>query len=445
MLFFFFIFIFFFNQKTAYDMRISDWSSDVCSSDLPISLQSVEETRLAARDDLATAVLADNRAAGRRIAVAESCTGGMVSAALTDIAGSSDVFSAGFVTYSGHAKQSQLDVSSEILETFGEVSLATAWAMAAGVLANSDADVAVAITGLAGPGGGSEKKPVGPVVFARALREQDPDDYFTSRVQFQSTHRRASRPHSTPFPTQLRQQRNPRNLRRSIARNRLGDGGGRAREQRCRRRGRDHRHCRAGRRVGEEAGRPGRLRPRAARAGSRRLFHPARPVRIDRPPRNPPPCDALRARVASAGQGFAAAVGGCHPPRAVKFVGAGFERRDHLPERLVEHLPGERLEHATAEREIDHEVDAAAAVLEGMEMPFVAQMLHRAVDIADDDLVRPLLVDAARKALAQPLEADDHVGDGFMLAVAAAAERDDPRQKLGIARDRKSTRLNSSH
>src|SRR3546814_18806434 len=104
-------------------------------------------------------------------------------------------------------------------------------------------------------------------------------------------------------------------------------------------------------------------------------------------------------------------------PRAVKFVGAGFERRDHLPERLVEHLPGERLEHATAEREIDHEVDAAAAVLEGMEMPFVAQMLHRAVDIADDDLVRPLLVDAARKALAQPLEADAHVGDGFMLAV----------------------------
>src|SRR3546814_928987 len=121
-------------------------------------LLSVEETRLAARDDLATAVLADNRAAGRRIAVAESCTSGMVSAALTDIAGSSDVFSAGFVTYSGHAKQSQLDVSSEILETFGEVSLATAWAMAAGVLANSDADVAVAITGIAGPGGGSEKK-----------------------------------------------------------------------------------------------------------------------------------------------------------------------------------------------------------------------------------------------------------------------------------------------
>ena len=166
---------------------------------------SVEETRLAARDDLATAVLAANRASGRRIAVAESCTGGMVSAALTDIAGSSDVFSAGFVTYSGHAKQAQLGVSSEILETFGEVSLATAWAMAAGVLANSDADVAVAITGIAGPGGGSEKKPVGQVVFARALRGQDPDDYFTQRVQFESTDRAAIRHHATLFALELLQ------------------------------------------------------------------------------------------------------------------------------------------------------------------------------------------------------------------------------------------------
>jgi nicotinamide-nucleotide amidase len=168
-------------------------------------LQSVEETRLAARDDLAAAVLAANRAAGRRIAVAESCTGGMVSAALTDIAGSSDVFSAGFVTYSGHAKQAQLDVSSEILETFGEVSLATAWAMAAGVLANSDADVAVAITGIAGPGGGSEKKPVGQVVFARALRGQDPDDYFTQRVQFEGADRAAIRHAATLFALELLQ------------------------------------------------------------------------------------------------------------------------------------------------------------------------------------------------------------------------------------------------
>ena len=163
------------------------------------------ESRLTARDDLATSVLANNRAAGRRVAVAESCTGGMVSAALTDIAGSSDVFSAGFITYSAHAKQSQLDVSSEILETFGEVSLATAWAMAAGALANSDADVAVAITGIAGPGGGSEKKPVGQVVFARALRGQNSDDYFTQRVQFESTDRAAIRHHATLFALDLLQ------------------------------------------------------------------------------------------------------------------------------------------------------------------------------------------------------------------------------------------------
>lgn len=163
------------------------------------------ESRLLARDELATSVLANNRAAGRKVAVAESCTGGMVSAALTDIAGSSDVFSAGFITYSGHAKQGQLDVSSEILETFGEVSLATAWAMASGALANSDADIAVAITGIAGPGGGSEKKPVGLVVFARALRGQDPDDYFTQRVQFESTDRAAIRHAATLFALDLLQ------------------------------------------------------------------------------------------------------------------------------------------------------------------------------------------------------------------------------------------------
>jgi len=166
---------------------------------------SKDETRLAARDDLAASVLANNRESARKVAVAESCTGGMISAALTDIAGSSDVFSAGFITYSGHAKQSQLDVSSEILETFGEVSLATAWAMAAGVLANSDADVAVAVTGIAGPGGGSEKKPVGMVVFARALRGQNPDDYFTQRVQFESTDRAAIRHAATLFALDLLQ------------------------------------------------------------------------------------------------------------------------------------------------------------------------------------------------------------------------------------------------
>ena len=115
-----------------------------------------------------------NRAAGRRVAIAESCTGGLVSAALTEIAGSSDVFEAGYVTYSNAAKVTQLGVSEEVVETFGAVSVATAWAMARGALAASEADVAVAITGIAGPGGGTPGKPVGTVVFARAERDADP-------------------------------------------------------------------------------------------------------------------------------------------------------------------------------------------------------------------------------------------------------------------------------
>ncbi|HEY8593465.1 MAG TPA: CinA family protein [Sphingomicrobium sp.] len=119
-------------------------------------------------------VIEANRAADRRIAVAESCTGGLISAALTEIAGSSDVFEAGYVTYSNGAKIAQLRVSQEVVETFGAVSVATAWAMARGALAASGADVAVAITGIAGPGGGTPGKPVGTVVFALAERDADP-------------------------------------------------------------------------------------------------------------------------------------------------------------------------------------------------------------------------------------------------------------------------------
>ena len=124
--------------------------------------------------DKAREVVEANRAVGRRLAVAESCTGGLVSAALTEIPGSSEVFEAGFVTYSNAAKVHDLKVSEEVVETFGAVSVATAWAMARGALAASEADVAVAITGVAGPGGGSPSKPVGTVVFARAERDADP-------------------------------------------------------------------------------------------------------------------------------------------------------------------------------------------------------------------------------------------------------------------------------
>ena len=105
------------------------------------------------------------------VATAESCTGGLVVAALTEIAGSSDVVDRGFVTYSNAAKQSMLGVTSATLKKFGAVSRETAEAMAAGALANSDADLAVAITGIAGPGGGSRGKPVGLVHFAAAARD----------------------------------------------------------------------------------------------------------------------------------------------------------------------------------------------------------------------------------------------------------------------------------
>lgn len=101
-------------------------------------------------------------------ATAESCTGGMVSAAVTDIAGSSAVLDRGFVTYSNDAKHEMLGVEMEVIENQGAVSEAVASAMAEGALMRSNADVAVAITGIAGPGGGSDIKPVGLVWFACA-------------------------------------------------------------------------------------------------------------------------------------------------------------------------------------------------------------------------------------------------------------------------------------
>ncbi|MBB5687294.1 CinA family protein [Sphingobium boeckii] len=129
-------------------------------------------------------VIEANRAAGRTIALAESCTGGLVSAALTEIPGSSDVFEGGFVTYSNDSKIRQLGVSLDVLETFGAVSIAVAWAMARGAQERSGADIAVAITGIAGPEGGSEKKPVGTVVFARAEKGAPQDDIMADTRAF---------------------------------------------------------------------------------------------------------------------------------------------------------------------------------------------------------------------------------------------------------------------
>ncbi len=108
------------------------------------------------------------RAKGLKIATAESCTGGLVAALLTEIAGSSDVVERGLVTYSNQAKQELLGVAEATLAAHGAVSEATAREMAAGALRASHADLAVAITGVAGPGGGSAEKPVGLVHFACA-------------------------------------------------------------------------------------------------------------------------------------------------------------------------------------------------------------------------------------------------------------------------------------
>jgi nicotinamide-nucleotide amidase len=111
------------------------------------------------------------RKAGLRITCAESCTGGMVAVALTDIAGSSDVFERGFVTYSNAAKVELLGVSPQTLTDHGAVSEEVAREMATGALAHSPADLAVSITGIAGPGG-SEFKPEGRVCFGLARRGQ---------------------------------------------------------------------------------------------------------------------------------------------------------------------------------------------------------------------------------------------------------------------------------
>ncbi len=133
---------------------------------------------------LAEEVVRANIAAGRKIVTAESCTGGLVAAAITEIAGSSAVLHSGFVTYSNEAKMKVLKVNEDLIDAFGAVSIAVAWAMAQGALKRSSADVAVAISGVAGPGGGTVEKPVGTVVFALAERGRDPEDVVADKIQF---------------------------------------------------------------------------------------------------------------------------------------------------------------------------------------------------------------------------------------------------------------------
>ena len=127
----------------------------------------------------AAALMDAARAKGLMIATAESCTGGLVAAALTDIAGSSDVFERGFVTYSNAAKVAMLDVAQTTLDAHGAVSERVAGEMARGALANSNASLAVSITGIAGPGG-SDHKPEGRVCFGIAHA----GDTHTETVEF---------------------------------------------------------------------------------------------------------------------------------------------------------------------------------------------------------------------------------------------------------------------
>jgi len=115
-------------------------------------------------------LLAACRAAGKKVVTAESCTGGLVVATLTEIAGSSDVVERGFVTYSNAAKHDMVGVPVDLIAAHGAVSEEVARAMAEGALAHSRADIAVSVTGVAGPEGGTAEKPVGLVCFGLARR-----------------------------------------------------------------------------------------------------------------------------------------------------------------------------------------------------------------------------------------------------------------------------------
>lgn len=151
--------------------------------------------------DLARRVVQENVASGRTVALAESCTGGLVAGAITEIPGSSAVLDRGFVTYSNEAKMQTLGVSAEVLEAFGAVSVACVYEMARGALEHSDADVAVAISGIAGPGGGSDIKPVGTVVFARAIRGEE--EMFAESKEFSDEGRGGVRRQATLVALEL--------------------------------------------------------------------------------------------------------------------------------------------------------------------------------------------------------------------------------------------------
>jgi nicotinamide-nucleotide amidase len=139
--------------------------------DVPVDTSKLSDGALHLLSETAGALLLAQR---RRVATAESCTGGWVAKCLTDIPGSSQWFERGYVTYSNLAKEQSIGVAASLIETFGAVSRPTVEQMAAGALHDSGADLALAITGIAGPDGGSPDKPVGLVWFALAQRAAPP-------------------------------------------------------------------------------------------------------------------------------------------------------------------------------------------------------------------------------------------------------------------------------
>lgn len=136
------------------------------------------------RLEIARELLSLCRSQGMRIATVESCTGGMVASALTDIPGSSDIFERGFVTYSNASKAELLGVDATLIVKEGAVSEAVARAMAEGAIRHSRAELSVAITGIAGPDGGSDEKPVGLVYIATAWKNGDSLDTHCTRHIF---------------------------------------------------------------------------------------------------------------------------------------------------------------------------------------------------------------------------------------------------------------------
>jgi nicotinamide-nucleotide amidase len=133
---------------------------------------------------LAEAVVAYLRAKGMTITTVESCTGGMIASAITSVAGASDVFEAGFVTYANEAKTALVGVPKLLLQTHGAVSEPVAAAMAEGGLKAAKADMSISITGIAGPSGGSDEKPIGMVCFGLSQRKSDTELFTQTQTYF---------------------------------------------------------------------------------------------------------------------------------------------------------------------------------------------------------------------------------------------------------------------